>query len=158
MLRIVPVEMHQQNILQNLIQFYIYEFSQYLSSITLEDNGLYKPFDLDKYWTEDQYHAFFVKLGDEFIGFALVESETDTSPNAMEEFFIIKKYKGKGYGKMAAVELFNRFPGNWFVTQVKKNYPAQAFWRSVISEYTNNKYTERYDENRMSIQEFKSGT
>lgn len=50
------------------------------------------------------------------------------------------------------------FRGNWQVLQIKRNYPAQAFWRSVIAEFTDNDYEERYDatDDRSSIQEFKN--
>ena len=51
-------------------------------------------------------------------------------------------------------EVFDMFPGKWKVTQIQKNYPAQAFWRSVIGNYTNGNFSESYDEKRKSIQEF----
>jgi len=66
----------------------------------------------------------------------------------------MKKFEGKGVGKVVAKEVFNRFRGKWMITQVEKNYRAQAFWRSLVSEYTDGKYHERYDERRRSIQEF----
>lgn len=72
----------------------------------------------------------------------------------IEQFFILKKYNGRGIGKQAAIKIFDRYKGNWKVTQVERNYPAQAFWRSVIKKYSNNSYTETYDDKRKSIQEF----
>lgn len=144
----------EENILHNLIQLYIYEFSQFIPSIALESDGSYKPFDLTAYWSNPNLHPFFIKKEDELIGFALVESATEIEPNAILEFFIVRKYTGKGYGKMAAYEIFTLFPGKWFVTQIEKNYPAQAFWRSTISKFTGGKFSERYDEKRKSIQEF----
>jgi predicted acetyltransferase len=79
----------------------------------------------------------------------------DSEPlHTIAEFFIMKKYGGKGIGKTAAKRIFDLFPGKWQVTQIEKNYPAQAFWRSLISEYTNGKYEERYDQRRRSVQEF----
>ncbi|WHY88284.1 GNAT family N-acetyltransferase [Neobacillus novalis] len=154
MIKLVKVLTEEEDILHNLIQFYIYEFSQYIPTIALESNGSYKPFDLTDYWRSPNLHPFFIKKEDELIGFALIESATDIEPNAILEFFIVRKYAGKGYGKMAAYEIFTLFPGKWFVTQIEKNYPAQAFWRSTISKFTGGKFSERYDENRKSIQEF----
>ncbi|MBP0725240.1 GNAT family N-acetyltransferase [Bacillus sp. RG28] len=154
MVNLFPVSQDEEAILHNLMQFYIYEFSKYLQKIKLEQNGSYKPFELDQYWTNPNFHAFFIKLEEEYIGFTLVENETETSPNSIREFFIIQKYNGRGYGKIVATKLFNMFPGKWRITQVEKNYPAQGFWRSTISNYTNDHFKERYDENRKSIQEF----
>ncbi|MEH7438212.1 GNAT family N-acetyltransferase [Neobacillus drentensis] len=154
MIELVRVSKEEENILHNLMQFYIYEFTQYISTITLEENGLYKPFDLTPYWSSPNLHPFFIKKENELIGFALVESATETEPNTILEFFIIRKYNGKGFGKLAATKLFNIFSGKWHITQIEKNYPAQAFWRNIISTFTNGNYSERYDEKRRSVQEF----
>jgi predicted acetyltransferase len=154
MIELVRVLKDEEQTLHTLMQFYIYEFAQYLPSITLEENGLYKPFDLTPYWSLPNHHPFFIKKDNELIGFALVESATKTEPNTILEFFIIRKYNGKGFGKLAATKLFNMFSGKWHITQIEKNYPAQAFWRNIISTFTNGNYSERYDEKRRSVQEF----
>ncbi|MGG3562987.1 GNAT family N-acetyltransferase [Neobacillus rhizosphaerae] len=154
MIELVRVLKEEEQCLHNLMQFYIYEFAQYLPTITLEENGLYKPFDLTPYWSRPNLHPFFIKKENELIGFALVESASETEPNTILEFFIIRKYNGKGFGKLVATRLFNMFPGKWQITQIEKNYPAQAFWRSTISSFTNGNYSEKYDEKRRSIQEF----
>ncbi|MFB7305166.1 GNAT family N-acetyltransferase [Heyndrickxia sporothermodurans] len=154
MINLIKVLKEQKPILHNLMQFYIYEFSKYIPGITIEANGSYKPFDLDPFWESANLHPFFIMFENEYIGFALIESEKDGNPNTVKEFFIIQKYNGKGFGKCAAVLLFQMFPGSWKVTQIAKNYPAQAFWRSVISDFTNGDFTEYYDENRRSVQTF----
>ena len=154
MITIEKVLKEDEYILHNLMQFYIYEFSQYLPSIKLETNGSYMPFQLEDYWLEDNLHPFFVKKEDELIGFVLVESESLISPNTIHEFFIIAKYKGRGYGKIVATKIFNMFPGDWKITQIHKNYPAQAFWRCLIHHLTDGNLKETYDEERRSVQEF----
>ncbi|WP_430787504.1 GNAT family N-acetyltransferase [Virgibacillus flavescens] len=143
-----------EKVLQNLMQYYIYEFSRYITEIKLEENGAYDPFNLEKYCEEPNFHAYLIKLGEELIGFVLVESEAEECPNTIHEFFIIAKYEGKGFGKEAAHQIFKWFPGKWKLTQIEKNYRAQAFWRSLIFKLTDGNVTERYGENRLSIQEF----
>ncbi|MBS4172234.1 GNAT family N-acetyltransferase [Bacillus sp. FJAT-49736] len=154
MMKLIKVLKEQKPVLHNLMQFYIYEFSKYIPEIKLEANGAYKPFDLDPYWENSDLHPFFIMLENEYIGFSLIESKKDGNPNTIKEFFIIQKYSGKGLGKRAAIQLFQMFPGSWKVTQIAKNYPAQAFWRSVISDISKGNYTEYYDENRRSVQKF----
>lgn len=151
-----PVSIEQEQILHNIMQFYIYEFSQYIPAIRLEENGSYKPFNLKNYWENENAHAFFIKVDSELVGFAIVERGVNDDPHSINEFFVMKKFIGKGYGAIAATELFKKFPGNWKITQIHNNYPAQAFWRKVINQYTNGDYTEYYDEKRRSIQEFSS--
>jgi predicted acetyltransferase len=154
MVHLVKVNSNEENTLHRLIQFYIYEFTRFRKDIVLERDGSYKPFNLEKYWEEDKYHPFFIKLEEELVGFALIEEGNEDSPNVIEEFFVIRKYHAKGLGRAAAQKLFSMFPGKWHVVQIENNYPAQAFWRKTIREYTSNTFTERYDEHRRSIQEF----
>ncbi|RDY70196.1 GNAT family N-acetyltransferase [Halobacillus trueperi] len=139
--------------LHNIMQFYIYEFSQYIPDIKLEDNGSYKPFDLAKYWTNGNSHAYFIMLRDELIGFALVECTTSSSPNTIQEYFILGKYKGKGYGKDVARKLFTMFPGEWEITQIENNEPAHAFWRGLINEVSGGNFIEHHKDG-LYIQKF----
>ncbi|MGD6774763.1 GNAT family N-acetyltransferase [Sutcliffiella horikoshii] len=158
MVNLKKVNQDQEAVLHNIIQFYIYEFTRFNKQITLETDGKYKPFDLDKYWKENEYHAFFIISGEELAGFALVEEGHEGSPNVIEEFFVLRKFHGKGMGTIASQQLFSMFPGKWQIFQIENNYPAQAFWRKTIKEYTSNTFTERYDEYRRSIQEFDTAT
>jgi predicted acetyltransferase len=156
MLFLEKVRSEQEQILHNMMQFYIYEFSRFIPAIKLEENGAYQPFNLTSYWQNKNEHAFFIKFQSELIGFALVECGLNGEPHSINEFFVIKKYNGKGYGAMAAMKLFSMFPGSWKITQIHNNYPAQAFWRKVINQYTNGNYYEYYDSKGRSIQEFNS--
>jgi predicted acetyltransferase len=157
LIQLQNVTEQEEPILQNLLQFYIYEFSQFVPQITLEADGSYQPFPLEKYWSNPHSHAFFIKYQEEHVGLALIAEGTASEPSIVEQFFIIRKYMGRGFGKEAAVQLFDRFPGKWRVWQIKKNEPARAFWRKVISCCTNGNYTESLDEERRTVQEFEAG-
>lgn len=58
--KVRPVE---EDVLQSIMQFYIYEFSKYIPTISLGTNGQYGPFNLKKYWDRDNFHAFFKVRG-----------------------------------------------------------------------------------------------
>lgn len=154
MIRIIEATQEDEQSLHNIMQFYIYEFSKYITVIKFESDGRFKPFDLSPYWTEDNLHAYFIKYEDELIGFTLVEQQIAANPNTIREFFISQKFNGKGFGKQAALHLFNRFPGDWKITQIEKNERAKQFWRGVISQYTNGNFSEHQDENKRTIQTF----
>lgn len=154
MIRLEKVTKQDEYILQNMMQFYLYEFSRYIPSIKLEANGLYAPYPLEKWWSEPNLHPFLIRKDEELAGFALVESSVGEEPNSIIEFFISSKHKGKGYGKAAATKIFHMFPGDWEVTEIENNYPAQAFWRGLIKALTNGKFTERYDDHHRAIQRF----
>ncbi|SFA72440.1 MULTISPECIES: GNAT family N-acetyltransferase [unclassified Bacillus (in: firmicutes)] len=154
MIRLIEAKKEDEKYLHNIMQFYIYEFSKYIPSIKFESDGSFKTFDLSSYWAEDHLFAYLIKYDDELIGFSLVEKQIGTTPNTIREFFISHKFAGMGFGKQAALHLFNRFPGDWKITQIEKNEKAQKFWRSVISQYTNGNFSEHQDENKRSIQIF----
>jgi len=150
------VQLNEEHILRNMFEFYDYEFSQYLN-FELNKEGLFRKAPVTEYLSNDEFNSFFIKSDGTLLGFVIVKM-TNSNPSKpsfeIEQFFILKKYNGKGIGKQAAIKIFDRYKGNWKVTQVERNYPAQAFWRNVIKHYTNNLYTETYDDKRRSIQEF----
>jgi predicted acetyltransferase len=152
----IPIE--EKHVLENLTRYYVYEFSRFLpQQITVDTNGQFGALkDLENYWNAPNLHPFFIYANGELAGFALVRSATEEVTNNMDEFFVLRKFEGKGIGRNAAKRLFDLFPGTWTITQIRKNIPAQAFWRSVVTEYTNDQFSERYDEHRRSIQEFVS--
>ncbi|MDQ0207136.1 GNAT family N-acetyltransferase [Alkalicoccobacillus murimartini] len=152
--QIIPVTPKEAPILHNLMQFYIYEFSEYIDDIKLDKDGRFEPFKLDGYWIEPHLTPLFIMANNQLAGFVLLEATSDTSPNAINEFFVLKSYSRKGIGKKAAFEVFKRWRGNWVVAQLKENKPAQAFWKKVIHEYTKGQYEESDDHGKRTIQSF----
>lgn len=136
----------EKSILRNLLELYQYDFSEFESE-DLDEHGLFGYKYLDHYWTEDSRYPFIVKVDGKLAGFSLVRdliSPGNTITHSMAEFFIMRKYRKQGIGKAVAHKVFDILPGNWRVSQVEKNFPAQNFWRKVISEYTNGNYHEIY--------------
>lgn len=135
-------------VIQNMARFYAYDLSKSCGFYDLFDwsfpeNGLYEAIDLSKYWKPDHF-PFYIKVDDELAGFALID-KTGTTPDVdwnMGQFFIVGKYQGKGIGHQVAVEIFSQFPGVWEVTQMPDNIPAIEFWKKVIADFTNNKFSE----------------
>ena len=145
------------NVVNNLMQFYIYDFSEFLS-YDVEEDGLYKAYaGLEKYWEEeDSKFPYIIKKGDKYVGFVLVDKyKLDEDFFSIAEFFIMKKYRREGMGKAAARQLFTLHRGNWRIHQRETNVGAQVFWRKIINEYTHGQFSERL-ENGRRIQNFRS--
>jgi predicted acetyltransferase len=149
---LIKATINDKEILKNLMQFYFYDFSEYVEA-HLEENGLFGAYKyLDEYWTEDSRFPYLVKLNGSYAGFALVRlvhSEEKTY-YSIAEFFIMKKYRRTGLGKLVAHDIFNLYKGQWEVFQIEKNVPAQHFWRKVIDEYTNGAFTEKLEEGQVT--------
>lgn len=140
----------EKEVLENIIEYYVYDFSEFLE-IDLSTSGNFGFYSLGTYWTDTvNHHPFIIKLSDKIIGFVLVKKIRSNGHmiNTIAEFFILKRYRRRGLGESAAKEIFNMFKGNWEVTQIEKNIPAQTFWRKVISEYTSDHYSETFNDGK----------
>lgn len=140
----------EQLTLQNLLQLYMYDFTEYTEVDTLS-NGLYQGMpDFNLYWNEPQSrHPFLIMVSDKIAGFALVRNkETDKDIHILSHFFILRKYRMNGLGTSAAKQLFSLFKGNWELYQLEKNVPAQKFWLRVISEMTDGNFVDKFENGR----------
>lgn len=151
------VPARQKHVIQNMMQFYLYDFTQFLD-FDLNDQGLFAPYpDLDQFWTNRETHyPFLITYMNKPAGFALVERMEDPAEGDyyLTEFFVMKKYRRTGLGTWASNQLFNRLQGRWKVTEVSTNLPAQAFWRKVIRAYTKDRFEERLDPARGNLSQY----
>lgn len=143
-------------VIQNLMQYYIYDFSEYIK-YDVEDNGLFAPYpNLMDYWERDEdKFPYVIKMNDKYVGFVLVKFINSIGRNyfSIAEFFILKKYRREGIGKAIAIKIFDLHRGHWEVSQRNSNKPAQKFWSKVISEYTKEQFKERCEDGKR-IQNF----
>jgi predicted acetyltransferase len=134
----------EKPLLQNLMQLYLYDFSEF-DDTDVDEQGLFHYPQLPRYWQDSTRYAFLVRVEGQPGGFALVRrvSVAPAPPaHMLVEFFIMRKYRRHGVGTAVAYHLFDRFPGQWLVAQIQVNRPAQHFWRRVIHAYTGGDYHE----------------
>jgi predicted acetyltransferase len=155
---LIKASKEDKDILANLMQFYFYDFSEFVKC-DVEDSGLFGTYPhLEDYWKEKNHRfPYLVKQDGKYVGFVLVRLIESAERNyfSIAEFFIMKKYRRTGLGKTIAMKLFNLHKGQWEVFQILTNEPAQVFWRQVIKEYTNGEFKERIESGRR-IQDFVS--
>lgn len=62
----------------------------------------------------------------------------------LNEFFILRSYRGKGVGEQAIRQLLDKMQGHWelHTNCTNRNVRAQKFWRKTLKAYTNNNYNE----------------
>jgi predicted acetyltransferase len=139
-----PARIEDKSILRNLLELYAYDFAEY-DGADVDEHGLYGYHRLDHYWTDEGRSPFLVRVSGKWAGLALLREVTlpDGRPaHSIAEFFIMRKYRRLGAGKIVAQRLFDMFPGVWEVGQITENLPAQIFWRAVIADYTGGRYEE----------------
>ncbi len=155
---LIKATIEYKNVIKKLMQFYMYDFSEYLKT-DVEDDGSFAAYPhLEDYWTEENNRFPYIILKDQkYVGFALVRFTESEERNyfSIAEFFIMKKYRREGIGKSIAAQIFNLHKGYWEVYQKESNKPAQIFWSRIIDEYTKGQFEERLEDKRR-IQTFEN--
>ena len=137
----------EKPLIGNLMELYIYDFTQFPGGEHLDEGGRFGFDRLDSYWQERHRHPFLLRVDGHPAGFALVrigiEALTgETGVNDVTEFFVMRAYRRTGAGEAMARDVWDRFPGRWQVREIAANAPAQAFWRAIVGRYTGGRYEE----------------
>ena len=115
----IPVE--HKSVLRQLMELYDYDFSEYAQT-DVNKHGYYGYGRVDHYWTAESRLPYFIKVEGKHAGFVLVGHyvpEGATSPIwAINEFFIMRKYRRQGLGAYVAHQVFDMHRGPWTVNQV----------------------------------------
>jgi predicted acetyltransferase len=133
----------QAQIIQNLMQFYTHDFSDFWAGTTRGDlnaNGRFDAYPLDEYWSRPNWSALLIWRNGVLAGFSLVNDQTHSGKVAnrnVAEFFILRKHRRQGVGLIAARSIFSRHPGTWEAAVARKNVRAREFWRRTIQEAGN---------------------
>ncbi|WP_314589863.1 GNAT family N-acetyltransferase [Paenibacillus terrigena] len=86
-------------------------------------------------------------------GFAMVSTPPYTPHGSafyMNEFFVMRSFRGQGIAESAAVQVFDRHLGQWELqtNPTESNKRAQSFWRRAIQQYTSSGFEEEQRETR----------
>lgn len=142
-INIEPILIEQKSVFVQMMELYNYDFSEF-SDDDINEYGYFGYPRIDDYWNEEGRYPFFIRVDGKLAGLVLVRSCCEhndlPNPHNIAEFFVMKKYRRRGVGKVAAMKIFDMFPGGWEISQWVNNLPAQKFWQKVVAEYTNGKY------------------
>lgn len=128
-------------------KYWVFEDDEILS--LSEQN---KVFDI--WWSKQSIlFPYLIKADEVPAGFALVATSPYTPHESdfyLNEFFILRPFRGRGVAETAAVKVFNSHHGTWELqTNCKEtNKRAQSFWRRTISNYTRGNYEEETAETK----------
>ena len=136
-IEIIPVKEEEKTILGHLLELYNYDFSEFEDS-DVNALGLYGYSYLDCYWTDDRRYAYFIKVGGNLAGFIMVCDycyvSKDRDTLFLSEFFVMRKYRRKGIGEVAAKEVFKKNKGKWELNMHPENKGALKFWEKVVTD------------------------
>ncbi|MEK7477034.1 MAG: GNAT family N-acetyltransferase [Candidatus Coatesbacteria bacterium] len=139
---------NQKELLRNLMQLYLYDFSE-IEKSRMNAKGLFEYKYLKYYWTEPKKRfPFLIYVDGKVAGFVLVKTHEMVTCRGegyeIAEFFVARPFRRHGVGMKAAPQAFDRFRGLWEVSQTEHNRVARRFWRGVIRRYTKGRFRETF--------------
>lgn len=150
-IKLVEASPIHKDVIKNLMQFYMYDFSEFVE-VDVEADGLFAAYkNLDDYWNDENRFSYIIQKDEIYIGFVLIRYIEEQQRNhfSIAEFFVMKKYRRKGIGKSIATQIFNSHKGKWEVFQKESNKPAQLFWNKIINDYTKGNFKERLEDGKL---------
>jgi predicted acetyltransferase len=135
---IIPAAAADESVLANLLELYIYDFSDLLK-LDLSAAGRFGYKKLPLYWQDPLRRPFLIQVDGQLAGFVLIKRGSEVKEAAevwdMAEFFIMHRYRHRGIGTRVAHEVLRRFPGLWEIRVMEVNKPAYQFWRIAIAAF-----------------------
>jgi predicted acetyltransferase len=121
-------------VIEQLIQLYLYDMASE-HPWPLEADGRYAYDFLDRFWQ----HPYILLSEGEIAGFALVirgcPITGDPAPWFMAEFFVLRPYRRRGFGREAVRHLLTQHTGPWNIAVLQANTQAEAFWHKALVEF-----------------------
>jgi predicted acetyltransferase len=135
----------EQPLLEGLMQFYIYDFSELepdgSDDLDFTAAGRFEPFPyLADYWREAGRVPLLIRRGDKPVGFALINRHShlgEPLDRNMAEFFVARKHRRHRVASEAVRQVLARYPGRWEVAVAQRNVGALKFWPGAIAAAPN---------------------
>ena len=143
---IVEVAEKDKDKLEKLLQFALYDSSQYIDN-DINENCIFEYKWFDKYFTDKNRNAYLIKNNNNYLGMVMVNEylKFNTNGKCIAEFLILPKYRRNHIGKKVAYDIFEKFKGDWEVQPMENNPIAYSFWKNIIREYTSGNYIVKND-------------
>jgi predicted acetyltransferase len=138
-----------KNRFHDLFQLYLSDLSQYNHNLEMDEKGLYPAPWIDGDWDLPEFIPLRIEQNNDTCGFILLSKKPFSKPGTdwcIQEFFILSKFRNKGYGYSSVEQLFNKYSGSYSMAVMKDNVPAKYFWEKTLDlmgiQYTKEKHSE----------------
>jgi predicted acetyltransferase len=140
-----PATIADHALLEGLMQFYIYDFSEFArdpADFRFNEKGTFPAYPhLDQYFTEPNCWPLLISVDDDVAGFALINQHSHRTGGAIErnmaEFFVGRPFRRNGVATTAFHQVLAIHPGRWEIAAALRNAPAIAFWPRAIASAPN---------------------
>lgn len=135
----------ERPLIENLSQFYIYDFSEMETTgsrqMEFGDHGFYPPLpDIDCYCRIEGFRPLLIYVRERLAGFILINTRSHRGGRVehnMAEFFVARKHRRRGVATEAIRQILLLYPGHREVAVAERNAAAEAFWPHAITAAPN---------------------
>ena len=157
---LVKVEEKDRDILYRLLEYSLYDGSQYIDN-DIDENAVFPYTYFDNYFKDNDREAYFIKCNDTLVGFTMLNKhlkvlEKGDNNYSVAEFLIMPRARRHHIGKIAAYKVFDLHKGNYEVQPMDNNPIAKSFWDNVINSYTEGNYELKHFDDMEDVYVFES--
>jgi predicted acetyltransferase len=135
--RLISLRIDEASRISSLMPDYLAEMGNYVEVPKDGEGEMTYPY-LTHYWKEPDRFPILWVTEDTDGGFALVRRMIDPDSgdayHCLAEFFVTQPFRRRGLGAMVAAKVLNSFGGQWEVSVLKTNLPAQKFWQRTLTQ------------------------
>ncbi|MFJ8526867.1 GNAT family N-acetyltransferase [Bacillus sp. NPDC094106] len=131
------VSTKQLEILKNFYALYLHDLSEFSPTLHPNENGFFEFDAFELICTREELIPYFIQYEEKYIGFILFAKVPFTAPKTdfcINDFFLLKPYRGKQIADQAILEIFKQHMGTYYVAQLKSNSRAVAFWKKFYQK------------------------
>lgn len=128
-------------VLERLWQLYRHDMSEFTGSWP-DQNGLFRATRLHAYLEDERCDAYLLRYGAAPAGFVTVRVLPE--PKRIGDFFVIRRVRGLGAGRHAALAVIRARPGDWEIAFQDSNTRAARFWRRIATEVAGDQWREEH--------------
>ncbi|MCU0119937.1 GNAT family N-acetyltransferase [Pseudomonas sp. B2M1-30] len=141
-IELLAAQRDELDTIENLMQFYLYDFSEWLP-LKLAEHGFFRVQFKDDYWRLPATRPFLIRVDGELAGFVTVDDHIhiEGAEYNIGYFFISRKFRGQGVAQFVISALLSRFPGRWQIFHIDANVPARRFWAGLIPVLSGGEFT-----------------
>jgi len=134
---VIAATLDQRSVIANLFELYAHDFSEF-HGVEIGEEGRFGYPELALYWSDAGRLPFLVRVKGKLAGFVLVKRGSELSGDPaiwdIAEFFILRRYRGRGIGSEVAHQVWRRVPGRWEIRVMESNQAGSGSGRSPDSQ------------------------
>jgi predicted acetyltransferase len=145
----------ERPVIERLLELYLYDLAD-VHWFPIGADGLYHYERLEEFWR----HPYLLFSGDDIAGLALVIERCPITGREpcffMAEFFVLRPYRGRGFGTAAAQQIVAAHRGPWHLAVMTANAPAMSFWQKLAAPFEARARHVTHDGEAWLLHEFES--